>query len=258
MEKSKVLETIKVLREFSKKRNFKQSVDLIINLKEINVKKQDSQIDQYTVLPHPRKKKLKICALVGSELAESAKVFDEIVVQQDFPKYQANPELINALTKKFDVFVAQANIMTQIATTFGRTLGPKGLMPNPKAGCVVAPGANLNVISAKLQKTVRLQAKKEPIIKVSIGSEDMGDEDLAENILSVYNSLVPSLPQEEGNVKNVLLKTTMSPAIKIGEKKEEIEAKLKGKDRLKKKTKKEDKKAKDAKKKETKKEIKNE
>ena len=124
MEKSKVLETIKVLREFSKKRNFKQSVDLIINLKEINVKKQDSQIDQYTVLPHPRKKKLKICALVGSELAESAKVFDEIVVQQDFPKYQANPELINALTKKFDVFVAQANIMTQIATTFGRTLGP--------------------------------------------------------------------------------------------------------------------------------------
>src|SRR3989338_4176428 len=253
MEKSKALETIKHLREFSKKRNFKQSVDLIINLKEINVKKQDSQVDQYTVLPHPRKKKLKICALVGSELAESAKVFDEIVVQQDFPKYQANPELINALTKKFDLFVAQANIMTQIATTFGRTLGPKGLMPNPKAGCVVDPGANLSAVSAKLQKTVRLQAKKEPIIKVSVGSEDMGDDDLVENIMSVYNNLVHSLPQEEGNVKSVLLKTTMGSPIKIGDKREEIEAKLKGKEKPKKETKKAGKKVK-----QSKKEIKNE
>ena len=54
----------------------------------------------------------------------------------------------------------------------------------------------------------------------------MSDESLTDNILSAYNSLIHSLPQEEGSIKNVLLKTTMSPAIKIGEDKKEIEKRL--------------------------------
>ena len=239
MEKIKILEAVKNLREFSKIRKFKQSVDIVINLKEINVKKQESQIDQYVVLPHPKSRKLKICALVGSELANSAKVFDEVVLQRDFPKYQANPKLISDLIKKYDLFVAQGNIMAQIATTFGRTLGPRGLMPNPKAGCVIAPGLDLNAVVQRLQRIVRLQAKKEPIIKASIGSEDMCDESLTDNILSAYNSLIHSLPQEEGSIKNVLLKTTMSPAIRIGEDKKEIEKRLVKEKPKKKETKKE-------------------
>lgn len=234
MEKSQVLETVRNLREFSKKCKFKQSVDIIINLKGINVKKQESQIDQYAILPHSKAKKLRICALVGSELGESAKVFDMVITLNDFKKYQNDPNLINELTKKFDIFVAQADIMGPVATTFGRTLGPKGLMPNPKAGCVIPPGADLNSISKKLQRTVRLQAKKEPIIKASVGSEEMSDENLAENILSVYNSLIHSLAQEEGSVKNVLLKTTMGSVIGIGEKREDVEKRLKQKEKPKK------------------------
>lgn len=231
MEKKDIIQAIQNLREFSKKRNFKQSVDLIINLKGLDVKKQGNSIDIFTILPHARKKKIRVCALVGQELAQSAKIFDKVVSQDEFNKYQTNPKLVTELTRNYDMFVAQANLMGPIATTFGRTLGPKGMMPNPRSGAVVPPEANLEVLFQRLQKTVRLQTKKEPSVKAPIGSEDMSDEELAENVLSAYNNLVHALPQEEHNVKNVELKTTMGPAIKIGESKEHIQERLKPKEK---------------------------
>lgn len=232
MEKKDIIQAIQHLREFSKKRNFSQTVDLIINLKGLDVKKQGNNIDIFATLPHARKKKLKICALVGHELSQSAKIFDKVVVQDEFNKYQADPKLVTELTRNYDMFVAQANLMGPIATTFGRTLGPKGLMPNPRSGAVVPPEANLELLSIKLQKTVRLQTKKEAIVKAPIGSEDMKDEEIADNVLSAYNTLIHSLPQEEHNIKNVALKTTMGPAIKIGEDKEHIQERLKPKEKL--------------------------
>ncbi|MBI2107476.1 hypothetical protein HYT57_05820 [Candidatus Woesearchaeota archaeon] len=231
MEKKEIIQAIQNLREFSKKRNFKQSVDLIINLKGLDVKKQGNSIDIFAVLPNARKKKIRVCALVGQELAQSAKIFDKVVSQDEFSKYQANPKLVTELTRDYDLFVAQANLMGPIATTFGRTLGPKGMMPNPRSGAVVPPEANLEVLFQKLQKTVRLQTKKEPSVKAPVGSEDMTDEELAENVLSAYNNLVHVLPQEAHNIKNVELKTTMGPAIKIGESKEHIQERLKPKEK---------------------------
>lgn len=231
MEKKDIIQAIQHLREFSKKRNFSQTVDLIINLKGIDVKKQGNSLDIFATLPHARKKKLKICALVGYELSQSAKIFDKVIVQDEFHKYQANPKLVTELTRDYDMFVAQANLMGPIATTFGRTLGPKGLMPNPRSGAVAPPESNLELLSTKLQKTVRLQTKKEAIVKAPVGSEDMKDEEIADNVLSAYNTLIHSLPQEEHNIKNVVLKTTMGPAIKIGENKEHIQERLKPKEK---------------------------
>lgn len=204
---------------------------MIINLKGLDVKKQGNSIDLFAVLPNTRKKKFKICALVGHELAQSAKIFDKVVVQDEFSKYQANPKLVTELTRDYDMFVAQANLMGPIATTFGRILGPKGLMPNPRSGCIAPPEANLESLSQKLHKTVRLQTKKEANVKAPVGSEDMKDEEIADNVLSAYNTLIHSLPQEEANVKSVLLKTTMGPAIKVGEAKEHIQERLKQKEK---------------------------
>jgi len=231
MEKKDIVQAIQHLREFSKKRNFSQTVDLIINLKGVDIKKQGNSIDLFATLPHARKKKLKICALVGYELSQSAKIFDKVVIQDEFPKYQANPKLVTELTRDYDLFVAQANLMGPIATTFGRTLGPKGLMPNPRSGAVAPPEANLELLSVKLQRTVRLQTKKEAIVKAPVGSEEMKDEEIADNVLSAYNTLIHSLPQEEHNIKSVVLKSTMGPAIRVGESKEHIQERLKPKEK---------------------------
>lgn len=227
MDKNKVLATIKNVREISKKRNFDQTFDLIINFKDLDLKK--SNLDVFLTLPFP-KGQAKVCGLVGKELVKQAEEHcDEVVVEEDFKKY-SDKKLIKNLAKNYDFFVAQANLMGKIATVFGRVLGPLGKMPNPKLGGVVPETIpSMKPIVDKFRKSVRLMAKKEPIIKTSIGKESMKDEEVYENFHSVYDNIIQGLPKAEHNVKNVLIKLTMSKPVKVGEevKKEKEEEKSK-------------------------------
>jgi len=167
-------------------------------------------------LPKPKGKTTKVCALVAPELGDQAKkVMDNTVMLKDFDKYATNKKLTKKLANNNDFFVAQANIMPKVATAFGRVLGPKGKMPNPKAGCIVPPNANLKAVYEKLQKTVKISGKKAPLVQTVVGNEDSTLNDLAENIKYVYNNLVHHLPQGENNVKSVYIKLTMGPPIKI-------------------------------------------
>ena len=86
--------TIKELKGKSKKRKFKQTFDLILNLKDIDLKKQDNQVDTFTNLHYSKGKQVKICGLVGPELNEQVgKVFDHVVSNLDFPKFAKDRKL---------------------------------------------------------------------------------------------------------------------------------------------------------------------
>jgi large subunit ribosomal protein L1 len=216
MDKAQLQKALKYAKENSTKRNFKQSVDLIINLKDIDLKKQDNRVDVFSLLHFERGKKLKICGLVGPELkAQSEKAFDTTVVVDDFSKYKGKE--LKVLAKSHDFFVAQANIMPQVASAFGRVLGPRGKMPNPKAGCVVPPNANLDALSEKLQKTLRIKVETSPLFQATIGKEDTDDAQLVDNAMTIYNSLVHALPNDKHNVKDIYVKLTMGKAFKLGE-----------------------------------------
>ena len=218
MDKEQIQSAIAKAKDTSPKRNFKQSFDLIINLKGLDLKKPEHQVDTFVTLPYLRGKKIKVCALVGAELAEQAKnVCDFTVLSDDFERYKDKKE-IKKLANSCDFFIAQVNIMPKVATAFGRIFGPRGKMPNPKAGCVVPPNANLKQLYEKLQKTVRLSAKIAPLVQCSIGSEDMDINEIAENGLAIYNSLLHVLPNEKHNVKDAYIKLTMGKPIKMGEK----------------------------------------
>ncbi|MEK6862870.1 MAG: hypothetical protein AABW57_01765 [Nanoarchaeota archaeon] len=214
MDKKKILETLKQLREKSSKRNFTQKIDLVLNLRNLNIKNSDENVDLFVNLPHAPGKKLKICALVGKEIEDQAKIFDKVIKRDEFSNYDNKKELKN-LVKEFDYFVAQANLMTDVAKVFGKTLGPRDKMPNPKSGSVITQTSNLSELKLKLEKTVRLKTKNEPILKTYVGNETMKDEDLAENIIAIYDSVIKALPQGEGNLKNMILKLTMSNPIKV-------------------------------------------
>ena len=215
MDQKQVLTALKKLKETSPKRNFKQAIDLIITLKDIDMKKTENQLTVYANLPNATGKEVKICALVGPEMKEEAKPADRVVLLDEFEKYKTDKKAAKKLANEFDFFVAQANLMVQVAGSFGRILGPKGKMPNPKAGCVVLPKTNLKPIVEKLKKSVKLTSRNTQMVQCSIGKEDMGEDKLSDNILSVYNQVLHALPQEKNNIKEVMIKLTMSKPVKI-------------------------------------------
>ncbi|MEM4755743.1 MAG: 50S ribosomal protein L1 [Candidatus Woesearchaeota archaeon] len=216
MEKQDIIVVLQKLVADSKKRNFIQSIDLTINLKNLNLKKPEEQIDLFQTLPFTVGKKRTVCAIVGPELYEDAKkVCDFVIHSDDLDKYKENVRNAKNLARKYDFFIAQANLMTKVAAVFGKTLGPKGKMPNPKIGAVVPPKTNLTALVDKFQKTVRLLAKTSPLVHVMVGRENQPLDEVAENIRQIYENLIHHLPKERHNIKSVQVKLTMGKPYKL-------------------------------------------
>ena len=217
MNKEQFQAAIAKAQDISEKRNFTQSFDLIINLKGLDLKKPEHNVDAFITLSHSKGKKVKVCALVGAEFAEQAKsVVDNVVMSDNFERYKDKKE-IKKLANEYDFFIAQANMMPNIATAFGRIFGPRGKMPNPKAGCIVPPNANLKPLYEKLQKTIRATTKTAPIIQCCIGTEDMKPSDVADNAMTVFSTVLHTLPNEKHNIKDIYIKLTMGKPVKVGE-----------------------------------------
>jgi large subunit ribosomal protein L1 len=214
MDKQLIEATLKKVKDNSPKKNFKQSIDLIINLRGLDLKKADHQLNMFVTLHHDTGKKVSVCALVGPYLESKAKeVCDEVILSDQFERFKKAD--IKKIANKHNFFIAEASVMPKIATVFGRILGPKGKMPNPKIGGVLPPNGDVKSLVTKLKRTVNLATKNEPTVKCMVGKEGT-DNSIIDNILTVYNSTVQKLPNEKQNVKSVLLKLTMGPPFVVG------------------------------------------
>jgi large subunit ribosomal protein L1 len=188
-----------------KKRKFTQTVDLIVNLKSFDVRKEALN----TFVPVPNANEKKICAF----LSKKSKIVDTIT-ELDFEKYKDTNDM-KKLAKNYDMFIAIAPMMNKVATKFGRVLGPVGKMPSPQAGIIVKESEELiQEMVEKVGKVVRVR-NKEMAIKLPIGKEDMPDQKIEENIRSIITSLEGKLPRGKENIKEVLVKFTMTKPIKI-------------------------------------------
>ncbi|MBI2147052.1 50S ribosomal protein L1 [Candidatus Woesearchaeota archaeon] len=209
MEKSDVIKALQEIRKGEKKK-FTQTIDLILNLKHLDLKKPEHQVELFIALPHGKGRDNTVCAFVGPELAEAAAaICDGNIQEKDFDTYARDKKAAKKLSDQYTYFIAQANIMPKVATAFGRVFGPRKKMPNPKAGCVVPPKVNLQPVIDKLRKTIKVIAKERPMIQVAVGSEAMSDDQVADNILLIYTQVLHKLPEERNNIKSVLVKTTM-------------------------------------------------
>ena len=205
MEKEEVLNAIKKLREH-KKRKFNQSLDLIINLKNFDTKK--DSINLFLELPH-KVKETKVAAF----LEKKSDICDTIT-KADFEKYK-DKKKIKKLIREYDFFVASAKLMPLIASTFGRYLGPAGKMPSPQLGIIKEEKEEeISKVVQKFEKVVRIKSK-EPSLKFCVGKESMKDEEIAENILFAFNTILSNLPKQKENLKSVMIKFTMTKPIKI-------------------------------------------
>ncbi|MDI6737040.1 MAG: 50S ribosomal protein L1 [Nanoarchaeota archaeon] len=218
MDKKQILTAIEKIRKESPKRGFNQTLDLILNLKGLDLKNPAHKVDIFIPLPNSRSKKSEICAIVDDSIVtEARKVCDMVIPLETLAAEAKKKRAMKKLARKIDFFITQPHLMKELAANLGKILGTKGKMPNPKSGAVVPPKAPLQPIVDKLRKTVRLSTKNDAIIKCAVGDEKMADEQIADNIMAVYNAVVTALPQKENNIKTLILKLTMGTPAKVGE-----------------------------------------
>jgi large subunit ribosomal protein L1 len=206
MADAKFLEAVKEIRKSEKKVNFDQTVDLIINLKNFDIRREAFSL--FISVPHIVKKRK-----IAGFLEKDSSVIDTIK-KEDFPRYKEKKD-IKELVGKYDYFIASMKMMPAIATSFGRVLGPAGKMPSPQLGVLMAEDEkSIATLIEKINTTVRLKVK-EPSIKVPIGKQSMKDEQIAENAEVVYKKVLDALPRRNESIRSILVKFTMDKPAKV-------------------------------------------
>jgi len=202
----KFLDAIKKLRETDKKIKFDQTVDLLINLKGFDVRREAFNL----FIPVPYKIKDK---KVAGFLEKDSKIIDSIK-KESFDKYKDRVHL-RKLLKEYDFFIANAKLMPAVATSFGRYLGPAGKMPSPQLGIVpIENDESIQKLMDKVNSTVKVRVK-EPSIKLPIAKESMKDEEIMQNALTVYNKILEHLPRKHDNIRNIMIKFSMDKPVKL-------------------------------------------
>ena len=202
MEIKQALEELRKLE----KRKFEQSVDLLVSLKGIDLKKDN--IATIVTIPNKIKDK-KVCGFFTKK-----NDFVKTITNLDFPKYKDKKTLKN-LVKEFDFFISEAKLMPAVATTFGKVLGPAGKMPSPQLGILTSDDEkSIRAMIDRISTSIKLKVK-EAAVKTIIGKESMSDEQIIANITAVYNGLLNVLPVKKDNIKKVMIKLTMSKPIQV-------------------------------------------
>ena len=198
----KALEAITELNKLEK-RKFSQTYDLIVNLRNIDLKNPENKISKEIVLPHGRGKNVSVFVISEQNGFTKAKLDD----------MAENKKEAKSFAKKYDFLLGTADLMPHIGKTLGRYLAPIGKMPQP-----LPPNASPAVIEGikkRKESTVRLKLKNMPVFQLQVGSESMTPEQVAENTEFAIKEAVAALPKGRAQIKNVSLKKTMSKPIKI-------------------------------------------
>jgi len=204
---SNLKDAIKVLKETANTK-FIESVELHANLN-IDPKYADQQLRTTVTLPHGIGKQLTIAVLTNEENFEEAKNAGADIIGDN--------ELIDNITQgniNFDLLIATPNIMPKLAK-LGRILGPKGLMPSPKSGTVTT---TLQTTLTEFKKgKFEYKADKTGIVHVNFGKSNFTDDQLSENLETLYKSIEYNRPSgvKGKYFKSLFICTTMGPSIKL-------------------------------------------
>ena len=205
-------EAVKKVLEESKPRNFTQSIDVVITINDLDINKPENRLDEEVLLPNGRGKDVTVAFIAEGELAYQAeKAGADIVIDKErLEELGKNRPEAKKLANTYDFFVAQADLMPTVGRFLGPVLGPRKKMPKP-----IPASANPEVILGRLKSTVKIRVKDQPLIQSIVGSEDMTQEQIVENIDAVLDVLDRNLEQGSKQIKAMYLKTTMGPVTRV-------------------------------------------
>jgi large subunit ribosomal protein L1 len=212
LDKNTLLGAVKEAKANSGEKKFTQSIELILDIKEIDMKSPEGKIQQVVDLPHITGKPNKIVVFATGELALKAKQanVNKVLERADLEALAGKKKELRKLASTYDVFLSEAPLMPLVGRLLGPVLGPRGKLPVP-----VPPNADIAPLITKHHKTIVVRMRNQPIIQCAVGTADMTEEDIVDNIQAVLRMLEGKLKRGLKNVKYAFIKTSMGTPVKI-------------------------------------------
>lgn len=206
-----LVDIMKKLQAESKQRKFLESVELAVNLKDIDLTNPKNRLQEEIILPNGRGKKIKVGVFAGSEMAVKAKGIADVIIQpEELETLASNKSKAKKFAGTADFYLAEAPLMPTIGKRLGVVLAPRGKMPKP-----IPPGADPKAAIEKLRSSVTVRTRDRKTFHLPIGTKDMPPEKLAENLDAVLKRLITKLERGKMNIQSAYVKTTMGPSFKV-------------------------------------------
>ncbi len=210
MADAKTIDAIKKAVESAPERKFPETVEVAINLRDIDLSVAKNRLDEEVVLPKGRGKPIKICVFASGDLAFRAQSLADLVIRPDqMEELAGNKKKARELAEEYDFFIAEAPLMPVIGKRLGQVLGPRGRMPRP-----IPPTADPAGMIRSMRNTVRVRSKNQRTCHAPIGIRTMPVEDLAENLDFLLQRVTAKLERGKFNIHSAFVKTTMGPAVR--------------------------------------------
>lgn len=206
-----------------KVRKFDESIDLIINLKDLNLNDPKQRIDKEILLPNNNitSDKPNVCVIASDEILLEARNLGLETIDNDGLVQLNNEEkkVKKKFVKKYNFFIVEDKMMPSVARYLARFLGPLGKMPKPfpSGYGIISSPEDLKIAIERYLKIIRIQLKKQLLIQVKIGKKSMEEDRVFENLKAVVDYIADQMPHRYNNIKSMFLKTTMGHPIKIDE-----------------------------------------
>jgi len=203
------VDVIKAAKETTKERKFKQSIELIVNFKDIDVKK-GFALNEVVQLPKTSSPAT-VCIIATGDMGTKAKAAkaDSVIGTEELDKFAANKRESRKFINKYDFFLADTQVMPVVGKSLGQLLGPRGKMPTP-----VPFNADISAFLARFRTSIKVRTRASLSVSCKIGDVTMEDADLAINAHAVLSAIEKKLPNGEKNVKKIMIKTTMGKPVK--------------------------------------------
>jgi len=192
-------------------RNFRETVDLAINLRDIDLDDPSNRVDQDVVLPSGTGQETQIVVFAEGETALRAEdVAEEVLSSDDLADLGDNDNEAKDLADETDFFLAEESLMQDIGRYLGTVLGPRGKMPDP-----IAPDDDVVEMVERLKNSVTIRSGDRRTFHTRVGAEDMSAEDIGDNIDVILRRLHADLEKGPLNIDTIYVKTTMGPAVEV-------------------------------------------
>ncbi len=206
---AELVKMIEQAKAATKQRKFKQSLELIVNFKDIDVKK-GFALNEVVQLPKTTSPAT-VCVMATGDMGQKAKQAnaDAVVGTAELDKFAANKRESRKFINKYDFFLADTQVMPVVGKTLGQLLGPRGKMPTP-----VPFNAPIESFLSRFRSSIKVRTRASLSLSCKIGDESMENADLAVNAHAILSAVEKKLPNGEKNIKRVIIKTTMGKPIK--------------------------------------------